>query len=364
MKYLVLAIAVVGLLGLGVFTPQREHTSVSGQERPFVVRVPQEYPTIQQAVDAVAEGGTVLISPGTYHESIRIAKSLRLVGAGQELVHIQADEAIHIEAERPSQVYLANLSIKAQQLGLRIARKVQATIERLTVISRNIGIELTGVSASLSKIMVSQAQLGILAFGGQLSLQGATLRGNHIGIGLAVYADLSVQDSIIKENDIGIAAVIGPLGGRGILYIGDSLLSSNMLAAVAVIGSWDGLLEAFLSGNEISTNGVGIYLGYDFHQENQQKFGRPIPRLVRMFQNKILRNSSYGLVLERKDCQDEIFNKIVEEGILPFLPLPSVVRGEASLEGTVFTGYSNTIQDNGKADLCPPDYPWPPGFRR
>ncbi|MBM7516973.1 right-handed parallel beta-helix repeat-containing protein [Nocardioides nitrophenolicus] len=35
-----------------------------------VVRVPQDAATIQKAVDAVAEGGLVLVSPGTYRESV------------------------------------------------------------------------------------------------------------------------------------------------------------------------------------------------------------------------------------------------------------------------------------------------------
>jgi len=35
-----------------------------------VVRVPQDTATIQKAVDAVAEGGLVLVSPGTYRESV------------------------------------------------------------------------------------------------------------------------------------------------------------------------------------------------------------------------------------------------------------------------------------------------------
>jgi hypothetical protein len=37
------------------------------------VRVPDDYATIQAAVDAAPDGGTVLIAPGVYHEGIRIA---------------------------------------------------------------------------------------------------------------------------------------------------------------------------------------------------------------------------------------------------------------------------------------------------
>jgi len=35
-----------------------------------VIHVPQDYPTIQQAIDASSDGDTVLVAPGTYFEQI------------------------------------------------------------------------------------------------------------------------------------------------------------------------------------------------------------------------------------------------------------------------------------------------------
>jgi hypothetical protein len=44
------------------------------------LRVPEDHSTIQAAVNAVPDGGTVLVAPGVYHESMRIeAKSVNLV---------------------------------------------------------------------------------------------------------------------------------------------------------------------------------------------------------------------------------------------------------------------------------------------
>ncbi|MEU7642867.1 right-handed parallel beta-helix repeat-containing protein [Streptomyces sp. NPDC039016] len=39
-----------------------------------VLRVPEDFPTVQQAVDAAREGETVLIGPGVYRESVRITR--------------------------------------------------------------------------------------------------------------------------------------------------------------------------------------------------------------------------------------------------------------------------------------------------
>ncbi|MCL6642111.1 MAG: hypothetical protein K6T71_02150, partial [Candidatus Bipolaricaulota bacterium] len=54
-------------------------TSPSAQ---VILRVPQDYPTIQAAADAAPEGATILIGPGTYVEQVTITKSLTFEGSG------------------------------------------------------------------------------------------------------------------------------------------------------------------------------------------------------------------------------------------------------------------------------------------
>ncbi|MES9509750.1 right-handed parallel beta-helix repeat-containing protein [Streptomyces sp. NPDC000609] len=48
-----------------------------------VLRVPQDFPSVQQAVDVAREGETVLIGPGVYRESVRVTKP-RLVLRGTD----------------------------------------------------------------------------------------------------------------------------------------------------------------------------------------------------------------------------------------------------------------------------------------
>jgi hypothetical protein len=47
-----------------------------------VLRVPQEYATIQEAIDAAAPGETVHVAPGLYGERVRLRDGVRLVGSG------------------------------------------------------------------------------------------------------------------------------------------------------------------------------------------------------------------------------------------------------------------------------------------
>jgi pectin methylesterase-like acyl-CoA thioesterase len=86
-KYALLSLGVAGLLVLGEgLAPQV--TWPTGQQERLVVRVPEDFSTIQAAIDAVAEGGTVLIGPGEYRENIQITKSLHVIGSDQERVRI------------------------------------------------------------------------------------------------------------------------------------------------------------------------------------------------------------------------------------------------------------------------------------
>ncbi|MCG6498261.1 nitrous oxide reductase family maturation protein NosD [Kitasatospora sp. A2-31] len=63
-----LAVAATGCSSTGSASGDAEHPAGS------VVRVPEDVPTVQKAVDVAREGETVLIGPGTYRESVRVTK--------------------------------------------------------------------------------------------------------------------------------------------------------------------------------------------------------------------------------------------------------------------------------------------------
>jgi hypothetical protein len=49
---------------------------------PRILHVPQDYPTLQAAVDAATAGDTVRVKPGTYFETVRLKSGIRLLGTG------------------------------------------------------------------------------------------------------------------------------------------------------------------------------------------------------------------------------------------------------------------------------------------
>ena len=68
------------LMGLGVAITTLLTAPAISAEAGQPLLVPEQYPTIQAAVDEAADGDTVLIAPGIYHESVQISgKSVHLV---------------------------------------------------------------------------------------------------------------------------------------------------------------------------------------------------------------------------------------------------------------------------------------------
>lgn len=58
-----------------------------------IVRVPSDYPTIQQAVNAASSGSVVLVSNGVYHEHVIVNKSLQLIGNDRTNTIIDSDDS-------------------------------------------------------------------------------------------------------------------------------------------------------------------------------------------------------------------------------------------------------------------------------
>jgi len=80
------------------------------------LRVPEAYPTIQQAVDASRPGQIISIAPGIYHESVRVSKAhagITIRGRDRNQVILEGDDrranGIEIEAD---QVVVENLTAR------------------------------------------------------------------------------------------------------------------------------------------------------------------------------------------------------------------------------------------------------------
>jgi len=345
-KYVLLSLGMVGLLMLGQGLGLQGTWPTSQQER-FVARVPQDFPTIQAAIDAVAEGSTVLIGPGTYKETIKITKSLRLVGAGRERVKIHPRDddplplyygtaSITVEAkeEEPIEVYLAGFSL-----------------ERLETGELRDGISLGLAQAIVQDVSISGYYNGLVG-GRNVILSRVSFYRNAIGV---IWSNsLTVHNSLFDDNGVGINSFLAEN-----LEVRQSLFVRNGIAIA--IFDWRSSGERELMGNVMKGNKVGLYLALgptsDIQEElkaaNQSELG---PSPITMSDNKIVGNGDYGIALAHSGCLNEEPFVFYPFSLISFFAKQKVL--------VAFWERNNTIRNNGKGDLCPPDYPWPPGFRK
>ena len=344
-KYVLLSLGVVGLLVFGSGVASQSNWPASQQER-FVVRVPEDFPTIQAAVDAVADGGTVLIGPGLHKENVQIRKSLRLLGIDQKQVNIQAaDERqpiIFVSSKSPIQAYFEGLTLGDPTLTIEqllLTPRIQPILQPF--LPPRTGLYINGPVQTLMRnvTVLGQQEAGILAafsaydsdihlstFHPLIILEGVHLARNGLGLGLGGVQGLIIR-SMIEDN---LGGVIGYEGA----FVYQNIVRSNRYFGIVFLD----LLAGEIDENEFIENGIGIYLT-----------AKSEGRWIEIDWNKFMKNR-YGVVVQHPAC--------------PFYTgdtLPEPLKASLPIR---ISGAMNEFHGSIKADLCPADYPWPPGFRK
>ena len=204
-----------------------------------IVRVPGDFPTIQAAVEAAAEGDTVLLAPGEYLEQLAIWKSLTLSGEDAErvfvsIVSISDTSGVTVshltvgavEVEDAEQVTLDGLAIGGplSGTGVKVAGQSRVRIAHSTItdcllagitvgpsarvevdectISRNgsaVGVLSDGEIVILRSSITENRREG-LTLGGTAKLVNCTVSGNEGGIGASGLASVEILGCSLSDN--------------------------------------------------------------------------------------------------------------------------------------------------------------------
>jgi hypothetical protein len=152
-----------------------------GQDRRFVVdddsRCPNaRFTSIQAAVNAAPAGATILVCPGTYHEQVKITKSLNVIGVSfqnENAAVVQPAPALAnststttnnpiaaiILVDRARNVNLKNLTVDGSTNGINACaptlvgiyyRKASGTIDSVAVRNVRLGTGLEGCQSGLA----------------------------------------------------------------------------------------------------------------------------------------------------------------------------------------------------------------------
>jgi hypothetical protein len=257
------------------------------------LRVPQDYPTIQAAIDAAAPDASVVVASGTYFENLVVGKSVTLVAtSGAAVTTLDGGRIGRVIFARGTGVEsiaivgftitnglaLESMNVPAAGSGggLYLESLAGATL-RDNVIRDNVGCFGVGVSALDVTIVVAHNSIRhnlqdsscAQAEGGGIKAQSATavirdndIRDNAASSGGGIAFDLSdgvISDNLLIRNsaDVGGALRLVPVDGNHVVVSGNTLLDNRATmdaTAVHLIPIPDDALR--MSGNTISGDGA------------------------------------------------------------------------------------------------------------
>jgi nitrous oxidase accessory protein len=225
--------------------------------------VPQDYPTINEAVSQASTGDTVMVQKGIYRENVLISKSISLLGE-------DAKNTIIIGSGGGNRAF-AGVTITADNV------KVSGfTIESLNYTSSSLhatGINLQGDHCTITDNIIQNNYLGIFCsiqshtkiteniishnfkdgmrfYGGSLNeISDNNISGNvGSGIAIAGYSNTILRNSLGNNlRGIGLGSTYSVLSGNTI--------ESNIESGIYLAGS-----ENTISSNTLSNNKWGIYI--------------------------------------------------------------------------------------------------------
>jgi len=193
------------------------------------ITVPDDYPTIQEAVNAASPGDTIEVAPGVYYENILVTKDgLTLLGSGADVTIIDGQDKYNV-------VYAYEIT--------------SFTIEGFTI--RN--SSHTGSSPGSVGIHINPRS----RWGGDFAIRKCRIQDNWNGIAIwnHEWGTIIIENNIISNNDgIGLDASY-PIGD------GEVIIRSNTI----VCNGWDGYYDWAGGGYHVLINNIIVSNRFGIH---------------------------------------------------------------------------------------------------
>ena len=158
---------------------------------PGLIRVPGDYPTIQEAINHASPGDTVQVSSGTYHETLFINQSLTLVGEDKtNTIIIGSGSGSTVIQANLTTVNISGFTIKGGSRGITLEKCNSSIIKDNNIInatSRGIWLHYShGNTVSDNIVSGTIWEYGVILCGksSNNTIIRNTIKDNTIGLGM------------------------------------------------------------------------------------------------------------------------------------------------------------------------------------
>jgi parallel beta-helix repeat protein len=301
--------------------------SLAGEAGAATIRVPRDYPTIQQAIDAARKGDTVRVSQGTYYENVALKERVTLQGgwnknfSGRNITaHVTTIDA-------------------GKKAGSAVRGANNATLDGFTIIN-----------ASPLETADSTSGAGVQCISTSPTIINNTIRSNAPAGIYCNGSSATIVNNIISSNDQ--AGVYMENGCS--LQIHGNTIRENKMAGIGTGGGGMAVSHIDVRGNIIYNNGrAGIEVqaatGTVYNNivyENQEAGIRCVITPMEIINNTIVGNGRSGIVAEDPSLAPTIKNNIITH------------NEDAGIRAAGI-GYShNLLFANNETDNCDPAYLW------
>jgi len=156
--------------------------------------VPDDYPTIQAAINAASNGSSIYVRSGTYHENVVVNKTVSLVGENRSTTIIDGNYTGNDMMYHTMNITASNVKITAFTIQ---SSKLQAGI--------GVYVSRPSTHNNISYNIITNNDYGIyLDVSSNNTISGNNITDNLNGIELSNSHDNTLNDNRVTENDFGI----------------------------------------------------------------------------------------------------------------------------------------------------------------
>jgi len=243
---------------------------------PATIIVPDDFSTIQAAINAASDGDTIFVRNGTYYGNVIVNKTLSLDGESRDSTILDGNNSGTVVTIVQDDVSFMNFTVKDSgsldwDTGIYVT-SFNNNISDNLVTDNNNGVHLMGGNNSLRGNILTNNTYNLGVWGDSISGFEQNIDTSNMIEGKHVYFLVNQKDIVIPSNagyvgivnsfNISIMNLDLEKNGEGVLLAfssGCSIIkttTSNNRLGFYLFGSQ----ENVVSGNVLTGNGVGVYL--------------------------------------------------------------------------------------------------------
>ena len=181
------------------------------KSEPAAIIVPDDYPTIQEAIDHASDGDTIFVRDGRYYENIHMNKSICLVGENKHGTIIDGNFTGTVVAITADNVNVSNFTIcngEPHGHGVSIEHSKDCFISNNIITNSLFGIKLSESSNNTiadNRVFCPQDWMGVtLYFSDGNTLTNNTFSSGYVGILLSSANHNTLNNNKLYSNWFGI----------------------------------------------------------------------------------------------------------------------------------------------------------------